>query len=121
MFFTSPLEKARQRAHKERLYDQVAEELSDGKQRAGIWAKALADSEGNLGKANGLYIKYRVQNLEDEYLLNTIKEQEKSERLKQLQISKQREEKIKKDAYYEKLTSIAIVVLVVSLILFIAF
>ena len=56
---TSPTEEA--------FYQRVLEEVESGQMRKGIYAKALADSSGDLGKANSLYIKYRVQSLMDEH------------------------------------------------------
>jgi hypothetical protein len=50
----------------EQLYEQVALELSNGERREGLWAKALANSAGDDQKATGLYIKYRVQAMNDE-------------------------------------------------------
>ena len=50
----------------EAFYKQVLEEVEAGNMRKGIYAKALADSSGDLGKANSLYIKYRVQSLVEE-------------------------------------------------------
>ena len=52
---------------KEAFYKQVLEEVESGQMRKGIYAKALADSSGDGGKAQSLYIKYRVQSLVDEY------------------------------------------------------
>tara|TARA_B100000787_G_C16082165_1_gene244965 strand:- start:133 stop:510 length:378 start_codon:yes stop_codon:yes gene_type:complete len=51
----------------EAFYQRVLEEVESGQMRKGIYAKALADSSGDLGKANSLYIKYRVQSLMDEH------------------------------------------------------
>ena len=51
----------------EQIYAQVYEEISKGEKREGLWAKALAGSEGGgEAKAKSLYIKYRVQSLKDE-------------------------------------------------------
>jgi hypothetical protein len=50
----------------ERLYEQVAEEITTGKLRTGLWTKALANAEGNNEKAEGIYIKLRIQSLKDE-------------------------------------------------------
>ena len=50
----------------EALYKQVLDEVESGVMRKGIYAKALADGLGNEGKAQALYIKYRVQSLVDE-------------------------------------------------------
>jgi hypothetical protein len=50
----------------EALYKQVLDEVESGVMRKGIYAKALADGLGDEGKAQSLYIKYRVQSLIDE-------------------------------------------------------
>ena len=50
----------------EALYKQVLDEVESGVMRKGIYAKALADGLGDVGKAQSLYIKYRVQSLIDE-------------------------------------------------------
>ena len=50
----------------EALYKQVLDEVDSGVMRKGIYAKALADGLGDEGKAQSLYIKYRVQSLVDE-------------------------------------------------------
>ena len=53
----------------EALYKQVLDEVESGVMRKGIYAKALADGLGDEGKAQSLYIKYRVQSLVDEQRL----------------------------------------------------
>ena len=50
----------------EQLYEQVVVELSNGKKRDGLWAKAISNSSGVEEKAKALYIKYRVQSIKDE-------------------------------------------------------
>jgi len=50
----------------EALYKQVLDEVESGVMRKGIYAKALADGLGDEGKAQSLYIKYRVQSLVEE-------------------------------------------------------
>lgn len=52
------------------LYELVAEELEQGEQSKGLWAKALAEGEGNIEKAKGLYIKLRVEMIKDEWASN---------------------------------------------------
>ena len=49
------------------LYELVAEELEQGEPSKGLWAKALAEGEGNIEKAKGLYIKLRVEMIKDEW------------------------------------------------------
>jgi len=50
----------------EQLYEQVVCELMRGQRRNGLWAKSLANSDGQEEKAKALYIQYRVQSLKDE-------------------------------------------------------
>ena len=50
----------------EALYKRVLDEVKSNGYRDGIYAKAVADSMGDGGKAHSLYIKYRVQSLIDE-------------------------------------------------------
>lgn len=50
----------------EQLYEQVVIELAEGMKRPGLWAKAIADSDGYEERAKSLYIKYRVQSIKDE-------------------------------------------------------
>ena len=59
-------ESSAQRLLEEKLYEQVAQGLAQGKRREGIWAKAMADSNGQEDKAASLYIQYHVQALKDE-------------------------------------------------------
>ncbi len=58
------------RLSEERLYEQVAQELKAGKKREGIWVKAMAKSDGDLNKAESLYIDLRVQAFKDEVNLD---------------------------------------------------
>ena len=53
------------RDREEIIYASVLEELEKGKKKKGLWAKAIADSEGDKDKIEALYIKYRVQSFED--------------------------------------------------------
>lgn len=63
----------------EQLYGHVAQELKRGIRREGLWAKALADSDGNDEKAKALYLKYRVQSIRDESEIESaLAEQAKS-------------------------------------------
>ena len=48
------------------LYEQVALEISNNQQVAGVWAQALSESSGDEGAAKALYIKLRVQMIKDE-------------------------------------------------------
>ena len=50
----------------EKFYEQVIEELANGDRRNGLWAKALANSNGIEDKAKSLYLQYRVRSIKDE-------------------------------------------------------
>lgn len=54
------------RLFEEQIYAQVVEELTQGKRRDGLWARAIAESEAREDKAKSLYIRYRVQSIKDE-------------------------------------------------------
>jgi len=59
----------------EKMYKTVLDELSDGIRRDGLWAKALAKSNGNDGKAKSLYIEYRVQSIKDETEITKVNQE----------------------------------------------
>lgn len=49
------------------LYEYVMEEMEKSEPIKGLWAKAMAHSEGNNDKAKSLYMQYRVQSIKDEF------------------------------------------------------
>jgi hypothetical protein len=49
------------------LYELALKELKEHRQVAAIWARALADSEGDKHKAVARYIKYRVEQVSDSF------------------------------------------------------
>ncbi|MEA2017526.1 MAG: hypothetical protein U9N59_03675 [Campylobacterota bacterium] len=53
------------------LYEFVLDEIESGIQIRGLWAKAMANSDGDMNKANSIYMKYRVQDIKD--IFTTIK------------------------------------------------
>ncbi|MEH6550082.1 MAG: hypothetical protein V7744_08870 [Pseudomonadales bacterium] len=57
---------ASERLMEEQLYQVVVDELRQGQKREGLWAKAIARSDGSEDKAKSLYLKYRVQSIIDE-------------------------------------------------------
>ncbi len=65
MFQKLAAKRSADRLIEEQLYAEVAEEISSGSTRPGLWAKALANADDEK-KAEGLYIKYRVQAKLDE-------------------------------------------------------
>lgn len=66
-----------QRLAEESLYAEIAEEISAGNVRAGLMAKALAESEGNQDKKHALYIRYRMQSIKDEVQQGSIDSEQK--------------------------------------------
>jgi len=97
--------------NEEFLYEYVMEELENSETKKGVWAKAIAQSEGNNDKAKSLYIQYRVEaikdgfnslnisyeNLPKEQFINLIKNDfkntEESEKIKIVQEEKIQEQK----------------------------
>jgi len=75
----------------EQLYERVVLELSQNQRRDGLWAKAMANSDGSEDKAKSLYIKYRVQSIKDEAEINeAVAEQEEYNRKKESVIERQK-------------------------------
>ena len=62
---------ARSRKLEESLYERVMYELTKGELNPGLWTKALAEAEMDELKAQGIYLKLRVQSLKDEKLVNS--------------------------------------------------
>jgi hypothetical protein len=86
------------RLTEEELYGEALREIESGQRRDGIWAKALAESDMDHGKAGARYIKLRVQSLKDEVTLFIAElkliasEHQKYERIRTEEISDQRDE-----------------------------
>ncbi len=86
------------RLQEEHLYDQVAKELYDNNQNPAAWAKAIEKSEGDMDKAKSFYIKFRVQSLKDEQVINNkIRHREK-----QLKEEKEKEKRRRKEEEKKK-------------------
>ena len=107
----------------EALYKQVLDEIESGIRRKGIYAKALADSLGDVLKAESLYIRYRVESLrnEEKYeakLIDYENKQAAKKAKKEAKEKKERDRKIaikrrnKKIASFFKWVAIALIVFV---------
>ena len=57
---------AESRLSEEIIYAEVLREIEAGVRRDGLWARAIANANGNDGAARSEYIKLRVQSLKDE-------------------------------------------------------
>ena len=66
------------RKGEEALYHQALNELESGSINKGVFAKALADSSGDEGKAHSLYLKYRTQSILDDKVLHSIRKEEEA-------------------------------------------
>jgi hypothetical protein len=53
------------RLEEELMYKHILEEMEANIVREGLYAKALANSDGDESKAKALYMKYRVQSIKD--------------------------------------------------------
>ena len=87
MFEKFKAETAKARLQEEKMYEQVQEEINLGKKRDGLWAKAIAKSNGSEDKALSIYIALRVQSIKDEYELKEeeikrIKDAKNNEKIK---------------------------------------
>ncbi len=71
---------AKSRLLEEKLYQEVLRELNENIIRDGLWAKALADSDGSEEKAKSKYIKLRVQSMKDETEIILAAEREELEK-----------------------------------------
>ena len=60
---------AANRLNEEVLYEMAYMELSNGEARPGLYAKALAEAEGDEKKAKAIYLSLRVQSMQDEHVL----------------------------------------------------
>ena len=61
-FFSSAKAKlAASKLAEEQLYAQAAEEIASGQIRQGLWAKAIAETDGDDAAAKARYLKLRVE------------------------------------------------------------
>ena len=72
------------RKGEEALYRQAMNEIESGSINKGVYAKALADSEGNEDKVRSLYLKYRIQSILDDKVLAELAAKERKERNERL-------------------------------------
>lgn len=63
----------------DKIYEQAMAEIEEDTKVRGTWAKALANSDGNIDKAKSLYIQMRVQSLKIETKRNTPSNLEKNQ------------------------------------------
>jgi len=54
------------RRYEEKLYEVALEEVEAGERRKGLYSKALSKADGDTEKADGIYLKLRVQSIMDD-------------------------------------------------------
>ena len=86
----------------EKLYEQVAQELKAGKKREGIWVKAMAKSDGDLNKAESMYIELRVQAIKDEDIVNVELEDRAKAIAAKARIDKESSDRVTREKEKEK-------------------
>jgi len=73
------------RRYEEKLYEVALEEVEAGEVRKGLYAKAVAKADGDKEKADGIYLKLRVQAIMDDIESKQIDQRESKEVLKVVQ------------------------------------
>lgn len=76
--------------NEDEIYEKIMIEIEEDKKVKSTWAKALAQSDGDKNKAESIYIKMRVDEIQSEIYKNI-------EYLKTKEINKQKEEKFTKN------------------------
>lgn len=66
LFTSAKAKLAAQKLAEEQLYEFAAEEIAANNIRPGLWAKAIAEADGDDAKAKARYIKLRVETMKAE-------------------------------------------------------
>jgi len=74
------------RRYEEKLYEVALEEVEAGEVRKGLYAKALSKADGDKEKADGIYLKLRVQSIMDDVESKQINHRENERALKAIQV-----------------------------------
>ena len=64
------------RRYEEKLYEVALEEVENNEIRKGLYAKAISKAEGDKEKADGIYLKLRVQSIMDDIKSEQINNRE---------------------------------------------
>jgi len=80
------------RRYEEKLYEVALEEVEVGEVRKGLYAKAVAKADGNKEKANGIYLKLRVQSIIDDIESKQIDHRENAKILEAIKTLEREEE-----------------------------
>ena len=74
------------RRYEEKLYEVALEEVEAGEVRKGLYAKALSKADGDKEKADGIYLKLRVQSIMDDIESEKIDRKENAKVLSTIQV-----------------------------------
>ena len=74
------------RRYEEKLYEVALEEVEAGEVRKGLYAKAVAKADGDKEKADGIYLKLRVQAIMDDIESKQIDRRDNARVLKAVQV-----------------------------------
>lgn len=66
LFTSAKAKLAAQKLAEEQLYEFAAEEIAANNIRPGLWAKAIAEADGDDAKAKARYIKLRIETMKAE-------------------------------------------------------
>ena len=66
LFSSAQVKLAASKLAEEQLYAQAAEEVASGQIRQGLWAKAIAETDGDDAAAKARYLKLRVEIMQAE-------------------------------------------------------
>ena len=90
------------RRYEEKLYEVALEEVENNEIRKGLYAKALSKADGDKEKADGIYLKLRVQSIMDDVQSEQINRREnvrdfeKLQELRELETINVKEEELPK-------------------------
>ena len=93
------------RRYEEKLYEVALEEFENDEIRKGLYAKALSKADGDKEKADGIYLKLRVQSIMDDIESEQINRREdvrdfeKLQELRELETIDAKEEELPKALY----------------------
>ena len=93
------------RRYEERLYEVALEEVENNEIRKGLYAKALAKAEGDKEKADGIYLKLRVQSIMDDIQSEQINSREDARAYAAIQAHKEFESIEVKSGQQESLSN----------------
>ena len=93
------------RRYEEKLYEVALEEFENDEIRKGLYSKALSKADGDKEKADGIYLKLRVQSIMDDVQSEQINRREdarafeKLQELRELETIDAKEEELPKALY----------------------